>query len=107
MSDDQDHQFTADVLNASLILLSILVAVITFLAVEYKRHEGYEAVAEPIKKAVIGTAGASVFAGGISLAALIQLRSGCRYAAPLAWAFGILIAVITAGVVYITSALIA
>jgi hypothetical protein len=34
MSDDRDHQFTTDVLNASLTLLSILVAVITVLAVE-------------------------------------------------------------------------
>jgi hypothetical protein len=36
MPDNTDRDFARDVLNASLTLMSILVAVITFLAVEYR-----------------------------------------------------------------------
>ena len=52
MFDERDRGFAADVLNASLTLMSILVVVITFLAVEYKPAIGYGG--EPIYKAIIG-----------------------------------------------------
>jgi hypothetical protein len=36
VADDPDHKFATDALNASLTLMSILVAVIAIVAVEYK-----------------------------------------------------------------------
>jgi hypothetical protein len=107
MLDDRDHEFATIVLNASLTLMSILVAVITFLAVEYKGVQADPPLADPLWKAVMGTTVASVFAGVISLAALIYLRSGLGKTAILTWAFGILIAIMTGGIVYLVRELMA
>jgi hypothetical protein len=78
MPDESDQIFARDVFNASLTLMSILIAVITFLAVEYKgvRRYSYAPMAAPIRDAVWGTTGASVWAGIIAFGALIKLRSG-------------------------------
>lgn len=71
--DDRDREFARDVLNASVGLMSILVVVITFLVVEYKRHQNDREIAGLIYEAVIGTTGASVVAGVLALGALFQL----------------------------------
>jgi hypothetical protein len=101
MPDERDQVFARDVLNASLTLMSILVAVITFLAVEYKRVQTDATLAEPIRKAVWGTTEVSVFAGALALVALIQLRSGRCSTSPLAWAFGGLITILMLGIEYL------
>jgi hypothetical protein len=87
--------------------MSILVAVITVISLEYKSVQSDAAIAAPIRIAVIGTTGASVFAGALALIALIRLRLGTWSTNPLAWAFGILIVIMTIGIVYVVSALIA
>src|ERR1700730_14352533 len=55
MPDERDQTFARDVLNASLTLMSILVAVIAVLIIEYKRVYPDQAIAGPINKAVWGT----------------------------------------------------
>lgn len=65
MLGEGDHKFATDVLNASLTFMSILVAVITLLVVEYKDVKPDPAIAEPIRDAVWGTTGVSVLAGSL------------------------------------------
>jgi hypothetical protein len=48
MPDERDQVFARDVFNASLALMSILVVVITFLAVEYKGARLYAPIGDPI-----------------------------------------------------------
>jgi hypothetical protein len=107
MLNDRDHVFATDVLNASLTLMSILVAVITLLAVEYKGVQTDPIIAEPIRTAVIGATAVSFFAGVLALAALIYLRLGRWSIAPLVWAFAVLIVIMTMGIVYVENALMA
>jgi len=101
MLDERDHKFATDVLNASLTLMSILVVVITFFAVEYKSARTYLPSGEPIHNAIVGTTLVSGYAGCIALVALIQVRSGRWRTSPLAWAFGGLIVILTLGVLYV------
>ncbi len=105
MFDDHDHEFATVVLNASLTLMSIFVAVIAFLAIEYKGVRTYGG--EPIRNAIVATAGVSGFAGVLALVALIQLRLRRWSTLPLALAFGVLIAIMTMGIVYVVFALMA
>jgi hypothetical protein len=86
--------------------MSILVVVITFLAVEYRRVQSDAILAEPIFNAVMGATGASVLAGALALVALIKLRPGRGSSALLAWTFGGLIIIMTGGIVYVAYALI-
>jgi len=51
-SKGEGRGFSADILNASLTLLSILVAVITILTVEYKTHPSF---AYPVLIAVVSS----------------------------------------------------
>ena len=90
-------------LNASLTLMSIFVAVIAFLAIEYKGVRTYGG--EPIRNAIVATAGVSVFAGVLALIALVQLRLRRWSTLPLAVAFSILIAFMMFGIVYVVFAL--
>jgi hypothetical protein len=53
MPDERDQVFARDVFNASLTLMSILVVVITFLAVEYKDARRYAPVAGSIYNAIV------------------------------------------------------
>jgi hypothetical protein len=99
MADEPDQVFTRDVFNASLTLMSILVVVITFLAVEYKVPRADPIFARPIRIAIIGTTVASVLSGTIALVALAQLRLRRWSADLLAAAFGILISMMTLGLV--------
>jgi len=107
MLDERDHVFATDVLNASLTLMSILVAVITVVAVEYKHAKIDATIAGPIREAVIGTTGVCVFAGVLALIALFQLRPGRGSTTFLAWAFAGLIATMTLGIMYVVHALMA
>lgn len=101
MPDERDQTFARDVLNASLTLMSILVAVIAVLIIEYKVVYPDQAIAGPINKAVWGTTGASVMAGVIALLALIHLQSGRGGTSYLMWPFGALILFMTAGTPYV------
>src|ERR1700730_16556881 len=104
MLNDRDHAIVTDVLNASLNLMSILVAVIALLVVAYKDVH-YPSIAGPIHLAIKGATGASCFSGFLALIALIHLPSGRGYTSLLVWAFGALIAVMTMGILYVVNAL--
>jgi predicted membrane protein len=97
MPDEHDQVFARDVFNASLTLMSILVVVITFLAVEYKDDRRYAPVGGSIYNAIVGTTVASVYAGALALVSLYKLRP-VRGGTPLALAFGVLIAAMMAGI---------
>ncbi|MGH6857528.1 MAG: hypothetical protein ACRECP_07800 [Methylocella sp.] len=107
MLDERDHAFVTEVLNASLSLMSILVAVIALLAVAYKDVQTSPMIAEPISKAIMGTSLASVFAGFLALAALCCLRLGRGSASVLAWAFAAMIVIMMGGIIYVVNALMA
>jgi integral membrane sensor domain MASE1 len=102
---ERDHKFATDMLNASLTLLTILVAVITVLVVEYKRVYSDPTIAEPIYNAVMGTTGSSVLAGVIALLALIHMRSERGSISYLMLAMGALIVIMTGGIIYDVDAL--
>jgi hypothetical protein len=106
MFTDRDHKFATDILNASLTLMSILIAVITVLVVKYDEVKDYPAMAEPVRTAVIGTTLASTVAGAIAFGALTLLRSERWSTAFLAWPFGLLIAGMTLGIWYVVYSLI-
>jgi hypothetical protein len=52
MFTERDHKFATDVLNASLTLMSMLVAVITVLGIKYEEVKGTQ-LADPLHVAVI------------------------------------------------------
>ena len=81
--------------------MSILVVVITFLAVEYKQNHSDPIIAWPIYTAIMSATGASVFAGILALAALIYLRSGRGSISYLIWAFAALNVIMTGGIMYV------
>src|ERR1700730_13154931 len=95
MLDARELALASDVLKASLTIMSILVAVVTFLAVQYRGVRADPPLADPLWKAAMGAASASILAGANALAALIYLRSGRGGLAILTWAFGMLIAIMT------------
>jgi len=99
-------KFATDVLNASLTLMSILVAVIVVLAVEYKHAESDATLAGAIYPCVIATTGASVAAGIIAVLALLHLRLGVVPVNLLVWFFAILIVAMVIGVVWIEHVLV-
>lgn len=100
----EDRKFATDAFNASLTLMSILIAVITLLAAEYKRLQDDLPLAKGIQRAVNGTTAASIAAGAIALWALIQLRLDKGSTIPLAWALGALIVSMMVGIVCIGQA---
>jgi hypothetical protein len=104
MLTERDHKFATDVLNASLNLMSILIAVIALLFVAYKDAH-YPPTVATIRCAIQGVTGASCFSGVIAFLALIHLRSGRGRTSLLVWAFGALIVIITIGIVYVMVAL--
>jgi hypothetical protein len=87
--------------------MSILVAVITIVAVEYKAVETYPTLAWPLLIAVLGTAIVAVLAGALGLSSLVHLRTGFIPARILAISFGALIAAMMVLIVYVAYALIA
>jgi hypothetical protein len=104
---ERDHKFATDVLNASLILMSILVAVIAVLAVAYKNLQSDPRMAQPVYYSTIGTTAASVAAGVVAFLALLHIRLGAVGANVLAWLFGALILAIVIGTVWVVGVLIA
>jgi hypothetical protein len=96
--DERDREFATDVLNASLTLMSILVAVITIIAVQVHADPIFS---KPIRTAVICMTVASGAAGYIALWALVQLRLRRWSTAPLALAFGVLIFLMPFGIAYV------
>lgn len=93
-----DQKFATDALNASLTLMSILVAVIAIVAVEYKNVKSDPALAAPLFKCVVGATVASVVSGVIALMSLLHLRLGIVSINLLAWLFGILIVGMIVGI---------
>lgn len=86
-----DHKLATDILSASLTLMSILVAVIAIVAVQYKSVQSDAVVATPVYRCVIGTTAASVFAGVIAFLSLLHMRFANLSVRFLAFLFGLLI----------------
>jgi hypothetical protein len=102
-----DHRFATDVLNASVAIMSILVAVIAVVAVEYKKVRSYPPLADPIYGCVFVATAAAVFSGFIAFLSLLHLRVNIVHARILAWFFGILIIWMVLGIVWVVWTLVA
>ena len=87
--------------------MSILVVVITFLAVEYKDARHYAPIGAPIRNAIVGTTVASIWAGALALVSLYKLRPEQWSATLLVLAFGLLIAALMVGILCVGFSLIA
>jgi hypothetical protein len=96
-----DQKFASDTLNASLTLMSILVAVITIVAVEYKNVKSDPALADPLWQCVIGTTGAAVFSGIVAFLSLLHARFSIIDVNWLVSFFAILIVGMVGGIVYV------
>jgi hypothetical protein len=105
--NNPDHKFATDVLNASVAIMSILVAVIAIVAVEYKNVQSDPALANPVYWCVIGATAAAVFAGVISLLSLLHLRVSWIHVSLLFWLFGILIVSMVVGIIWVVDVLVA
>lgn len=104
--NDNDHKFAGDVLNASLNFLAILIAVITLLLAEYKAYYSDQEAAEKIHLALTGATYICTCVGILALFALYHLRSNrCNSVDILVWAFALIIASVTGGVVYLVHSL--
>lgn len=95
-----DHKFAADAMNASLMLLSILVAVITIVAVEYRNVQSDATLAGPVYQCLIGATGAAALAGLIAFFSLLHLRLSIIPVAVLVWLFGLLIVGMVLGIIW-------
>jgi hypothetical protein len=91
IANNPDPQFAANAMNASLTLLSILVAVITVVAVQYKNVQSDAALAGPVYQCLIGATGAATLAGLIAFLSLLHVRGNPVHVNLLVWLFGILI----------------
>jgi hypothetical protein len=100
MVGNPDHKFAADALNASLTLLSILVAVITIVAVQYKSVQSDATLAGPVYQCLIGATGAAALAGLIAFLSLLHLRLSIIHVTILVWLFGILIVAMVLGIIW-------
>jgi len=98
--NNPDHKFAADALNASLTLLSILVAVITIVAVQYKNVQSDVTLAGPVYRCLIGATGAATLAGIIAFLSLLHLRLSVIHVNLLVWLFGVLIIVMVLGIIW-------
>jgi hypothetical protein len=85
--------------------MSILVAVIAIVAVEWKAVKSDPAIADPLYYCLIGTTGAAVLSGVIALLGLLRLRLGYIPISILAWLFGILIAGMIVGICLVVQVL--
>jgi hypothetical protein len=103
---DIDHKFATDALNASLTLMSILVAVITILAVEHKAVHSDAALAGPILHCVYGTTAAAVLSGAIAFLSLLRLRLGVIPISVITILFGMLIVGMVVGIIWVVSVLV-
>jgi hypothetical protein len=88
---EANHKLATDILNASLTLMSILVAVIAIVAVQYKGVQSDPVVATPIYRCVVGTTAASIFAGVIAFLSLLYTRFAYLPVGLLVFLFGVLI----------------
>lgn len=107
VTKNPDPEFARDALNASLTLMSILVAVITIVAVEYKNVRSDPAVADPIFFCVIGATAAASFSGLIAFLSLLHLRLGSIHVSLLAFLFGALIVGMVVGIIWVVDVLVA
>lgn len=70
--DPEERQFATDVLNASISIMSILVAVIALLGVEYGKVRTDQSISAPYSATVWATTWIAIFAGILGLAALVR-----------------------------------
>jgi hypothetical protein len=98
--NNPDPKFASDALNASLTVLSILVAVITIVALEYKSVQSDATLAGPVYQCLIGATGAAALAGLIAFFSLLHLRLSIVPVSLLAWLFGILIVGIVLDIIW-------
>lgn len=107
VTENPDQKFAGDALNASLTLMSILVAVITIVAVEYKNVRSDPALADPIYWCTIAATGAAILSGAIAFMCLLRLRLGIINVNLLAALFGFLILSMVIGIYLIVRVLVA
>jgi hypothetical protein len=79
--------------------MSILVAVIAVIAVEYNNVKSDPVVAGPIYWCVLGTTAAAALAGLIAFLSLLHLRLGIIHVNFLVSLFGFLIAAMVLGII--------
>lgn len=91
MVSNPDPKFATDAMNASITLLSILVAVITVVAVQYKSVQSDATLAGPVYQCLIGATVAAVLAGVIAFLSLLHVRGSLFHVDLLVWLFAILI----------------
>jgi hypothetical protein len=107
MADNPDHKFATDVLNAAVAIMSILVAVIAIVAVEYKNVQSDPTLANPVYWCVIGATAAATFAGVIALLSLLHLRVRWIHVSLLFWLFAVLIVSMVIGIIWVVDVLVA
>jgi hypothetical protein len=105
--NNPDHKFAADALNASLTLMSILVAVITVVAIEYKSVQSDPALANPVYLCALAATAAAALAGVIAFLSLLHLRLNIIHVNILVWLFGILIIGMVFGIIWVVYVLVA
>jgi hypothetical protein len=103
---DTDHKFATDALNASLTLMSILVAVITIVAIEYKSVQSDPVVAVPVLRCVQGTTAAAALSALIAFLSLLHLRLNIIRINFIAILFGLLIAGMFFGIIWVVYVLV-
>jgi hypothetical protein len=100
VADNPDPKFATDAMNASLTLLSILVAVITIVALEYKGLRSDPTLASPVYLCLVGATVTAVLSGLIAFLSLLHLRLGTVHVTFLVWLFGILIVAMVLDVIF-------
>lgn len=106
VADDPDHKFATDALNASLTLMSILVAVIAIVAVEYKNVQSDPALAGPIRRCLLGATAAAALSGLIAFLSLLHARLNVSFINFVASLFGILIVGMVFGILWVVYVLV-
>lgn len=103
--NSEERQFATDVLNASISIMSILVAVIALLGVEYAKVRSDPIIKAPYFATVWTTTGIAAFAGLLGLAALLRRTLEWLNTPLLGWAFALLIMALTIDIYFVASAL--
>jgi hypothetical protein len=93
-----DHDFVGQAFSASLSLMSILIAVITILIVEYERVKTDIVLAEPLFYMVVGTTAATILSGLTALLSLFYYRGFRNVTHAIYWSVVILVILLLAGV---------
>lgn len=93
----QNDDFVGQVLAASLSLMSILIAVVAIIAVEYKAVKTDPTLATPLYYLIISTIVSTLSSGLIGVLSLIYLRWRWPSVEVIYWSFFCLVALITMG----------